>query len=148
MAPKYLYAAFRHILPSTPLERPPAMPINQPSNQIKYASSVSRWPFCAQTISCRLTNVSTVRLKKGGKRFEVNHNSSPLDMGTNLTVHPNSQIACYKNKVQEWRNGVYALVPSPAIDPFQCHELKLFAQRDESGRRAPDQQRLHERVQR
>ncbi|KAH8101580.1 Shwachman-Bodian-diamond syndrome protein [Cristinia sonorae] len=43
------------------------MPINQPSNQIK------------------LTNVSIVRYKKGGKRFE---------------------IACYKNKVQEWRNGV------------------------------------------
>ncbi|RHZ59326.1 hypothetical protein Glove_364g61 [Diversispora epigaea] len=43
------------------------MPINQPSNQIK------------------LTNVSIVRLKKGGKRFE---------------------IACYKNKVMEWRNGV------------------------------------------
>ncbi|KIY64508.1 Shwachman-Bodian-diamond syndrome protein [Cylindrobasidium torrendii FP15055 ss-10] len=43
------------------------MPINQPSNQIK------------------LTNVSIVRLKKGGKRYEV---------------------ACYKNKVQEWRNGV------------------------------------------
>ncbi|EJD04442.1 Shwachman-Bodian-diamond syndrome protein [Fomitiporia mediterranea MF3/22] len=43
------------------------MPINQPSNQIK------------------LTNVSVVRLKKGGKRFEV---------------------ACYKNKVQEWRKGV------------------------------------------
>ncbi|KAJ6627000.1 SBDS protein C-terminal domain-containing protein [Mycena sp. CBHHK59/15] len=41
--------------------------INQPSNQIK------------------LTNVSVVRLKKGGKRFE---------------------IACYKNKVQEWRTGV------------------------------------------
>ncbi|PWN50025.1 putative Shwachman-Bodian-diamond syndrome protein [Violaceomyces palustris] len=43
------------------------MPINQPSNQIK------------------LTNVSVVRLKKGGKRFE---------------------IACYKNKVREWRTGV------------------------------------------
>jgi len=43
------------------------MPINLPSNQIK------------------LTNVSIVRLKKGGKRFE---------------------IACYKNKVQEWRSGV------------------------------------------
>ncbi|KLO11291.1 Shwachman-Bodian-diamond syndrome protein [Schizopora paradoxa] len=43
------------------------MPINQPSNQIK------------------LTNVSIVRLKKGGKRFE---------------------IACYKNKVQEYRTGV------------------------------------------
>ncbi|OAX43634.1 Shwachman-Bodian-diamond syndrome protein [Rhizopogon vinicolor AM-OR11-026] len=43
------------------------MPIQQPSNQIK------------------LTNVSIVRLKKSGKRFE---------------------IACYKNKVQEWRNGV------------------------------------------
>ncbi|CAK5280029.1 unnamed protein product [Mycena citricolor] len=41
--------------------------IYQPSNQIK------------------LTNVSIVRLKKGGKRFE---------------------IACYKNKVQEWRTGV------------------------------------------
>ncbi|KAJ3299142.1 hypothetical protein HK104_009936 [Borealophlyctis nickersoniae] len=33
----------------------------------------------------RLTNVSIVRLKKGGKRFE---------------------IACYKNKVLEWRNQV------------------------------------------
>ncbi|TFY79825.1 hypothetical protein EWM64_g4183 [Hericium alpestre] len=43
------------------------MPINQPSGQIK------------------LTNVSIVRLKKGGKRFE---------------------IACYKNKVQEFRNKV------------------------------------------
>ncbi|KAI1785410.1 Shwachman-Bodian-diamond syndrome protein [Ganoderma leucocontextum] len=43
------------------------MPIQQPSNQIK------------------LTNVSIVKLKKGGKRFE---------------------IACYKNKVQEWRSGV------------------------------------------
>lgn len=43
------------------------MLVQQPSNQIK------------------LTNVSIVRLKKGGKRFE---------------------IACYKNKVQEWRTGV------------------------------------------
>ncbi|CAO1630134.1 unnamed protein product [Sympodiomycopsis kandeliae] len=43
------------------------MPINQPANQIK------------------LTNVSVVRLRKGGKRFE---------------------IACYKNKVREWRSGV------------------------------------------
>ncbi|KAJ3215216.1 hypothetical protein HDU67_000703 [Dinochytrium kinnereticum] len=33
----------------------------------------------------RLTNVSVVRLKKGGKRFE---------------------IACYKNKVMEWRSNV------------------------------------------
>ncbi len=43
------------------------MPVFQPANQIK------------------LTNVSIVRLKKGGKRFE---------------------IACYKNKVREWRTGV------------------------------------------
>jgi ribosome maturation protein SDO1 len=43
------------------------MSIFQPSNQIK------------------LTNVSIVRLRKGGKRFE---------------------IACYKNKVMEWRSGV------------------------------------------
>lgn len=33
----------------------------------------------------RLTNVSIVRLRKGGKRFE---------------------LACYKNKVMEWRNNV------------------------------------------
>lgn len=39
-----------------------------PSNQVKF------------------TNVSIVRLKKGGKRFE---------------------LACYKNKVQEYRNGMY-----------------------------------------
>lgn len=35
----------------------------------------------------RLTNVSVVKYKKGGKRFEV---------------------ACYKNKVTEWRNKMYA----------------------------------------
>ncbi|PVU94350.1 hypothetical protein BB561_002609 [Smittium simulii] len=33
----------------------------------------------------QLTNVSTVRLRKGGKRFE---------------------IACYKNKVSEWKSGI------------------------------------------
>ncbi|KAG1040736.1 hypothetical protein G6F46_004469 [Rhizopus delemar] len=43
------------------------MVIQQPSSQIK------------------LTNVSIVRLRKGGKRFE---------------------LACYKNKVMEWRNNV------------------------------------------
>jgi len=39
----------------------------------------------ALILLCRLTNVSIVRYRKGGKRFE---------------------IACYKNKVMEWRNGV------------------------------------------
>ncbi|KAI8086661.1 ribosome maturation protein SBDS-like protein [Halteromyces radiatus] len=43
------------------------MPIKQPNSQIK------------------LTNVSVVRLRKGGKRFE---------------------LACYKNKVMEWRSNV------------------------------------------
>ncbi|ORZ10534.1 ribosome maturation protein SBDS-like protein [Absidia repens] len=43
------------------------MPIQQPNSQIK------------------LTNVSVVRLRKGGKRFE---------------------LACYKNKVMEWRTNV------------------------------------------
>lgn len=38
----------------------------------------------------RLTNVAVVRLKAKGKRFE---------------------IACYKNKVISWRNGVYVLIP-------------------------------------
>lgn len=34
----------------------------------------------------KLTNVAVVRLRKGGKRFE---------------------IACYRNKVQEYRNKMY-----------------------------------------
>lgn len=46
---------------------PTMVGINQPQNQIK------------------LSNISVVRLKRGGKRFE---------------------IACYKNKVSEWRKGV------------------------------------------
>jgi len=37
------------------------------------------------TNQIRLTNVAVVRMKKGGKRFE---------------------IACYKNKVLSWRSGV------------------------------------------
>ncbi|XP_050436269.1 ribosome maturation protein SBDS [Adelges cooleyi] len=37
------------------------------------------------TNQIRLTNVAVVRMKKGGKRFE---------------------IACYKNKVVSWRNGI------------------------------------------
>uniref|UniRef100_A0A8C2EVX6 SBDS ribosome maturation factor n=1 Tax=Cyprinus carpio TaxID=7962 RepID=A0A8C2EVX6_CYPCA len=36
------------------------------------------------TNQIRLTNVAVVRMKKGGKRFE---------------------IACYKNKVMSWRSG-------------------------------------------
>ena len=45
----------------------------------------------------RLTNVAIVRLKKGGKRFE---------------------IATYPNKVTEWRQGVYVLPPSyPSLSP-------------------------------
>lgn len=34
----------------------------------------------------KLTNVSVVRLKKGGKRFE---------------------IACFKNKILDWKNKLY-----------------------------------------
>lgn len=40
------------------------------------------------TNQIRLTNVAIVRLKKGGKRFE---------------------IACYKNKVLSWRNKLYVM---------------------------------------
>lgn len=35
----------------------------------------------------KLTNVSVVRLKRGGRRFE---------------------LACYRNKVQDYRNKLYA----------------------------------------
>ncbi|KAI0115286.1 UPF0023 family protein [Daldinia grandis] len=48
-----------------------------------------RWPktqvFFKSSNQIKLTNVSLVRLKKGKKRFE---------------------IACYKNKVLEWRSGI------------------------------------------
>ena len=44
--------------------------INQPSNQIKYAlGTLYKSPILNP--ACRLTNVSIVRLKKGGKRFEA-----------------------------------------------------------------------------
>jgi ribosome maturation protein Sdo1 len=51
--------------------------------------------FTGLWLTCRLTNVSIVRMKKGGKRFEVSCPSSGL-----------TQIACYKNKVSEFRSGV------------------------------------------
>ena len=41
--------------------------------------------FCSDAGQKRLTNVAVVRYKKKGKRFE---------------------IACYKNKVLNWRNGM------------------------------------------
>lgn len=62
--PAFSHPTRRYPYPSISLSV--TMPINQPANQIK------------------LTNVSVVRLRKGGKRFEV---------------------ACYKNKVVDWRNG-------------------------------------------
>lgn len=46
------------------------MPIQQPSNQIKSVLSCGDQGFYAD-VKYRLTNVSIVRLKKGGKRFEV-----------------------------------------------------------------------------
>ncbi|GJJ09398.1 hypothetical protein Clacol_003620 [Clathrus columnatus] len=46
----------------------------------------------------RLTNVSIVRLKKGGKRFELHTKV--------ITIIWDKKIACYKNKVQEWRRGI------------------------------------------
>ena len=79
------------------------MPIQQPSGQIKcvyIAIIVSR----VDGNRVRLTNVSIVRLKKGGKRFEVGKGSRGL-RSDEAQIYV--QIACYKNKVQEWRNGVY-----------------------------------------
>lgn len=49
---------------------PSVMRVNQPSNQIKWVS----WSIESMLMLMlmdRLTNVSIVRLKKGGKRFEV-----------------------------------------------------------------------------
>jgi len=43
------------------------------------------------TNQIRLTNIAVVRLKKGGKRFE---------------------IACYRNKVVSWRNKEYVNISS------------------------------------
>lgn len=52
------------------------------SNEANHFVPIS---VCAAANQIKLTNVSVVRLRKGGKRFE---------------------IACYKNKVREWRSGV------------------------------------------
>lgn len=54
--------------PSTTVDIMPL--INQPSNQIKYApATLYESPILSPT--SRLTNVSIVRLKKGGRRFEA-----------------------------------------------------------------------------
>ena len=45
-----------------------------------------------------------MRLKKGGKRFEVYDTSPGILLRPRLPC--SVQIACYKNKVQEWRSGV------------------------------------------
>lgn len=80
------------------------MQISQPSNQIK------------------LTNVAVVRLKKGGKRFEVGraggwwmvdggrsrHARTELladEAPTPLLPNPTHQIACYSNSVKSYRAG-------------------------------------------
>ncbi len=46
-------------------------------------------PACPHTGQKRLTNIAVVRLKKNGERFE---------------------IACYKNKVGDWRSGMWVAV--------------------------------------
>ena len=50
-------------------------------------SHVRDLPFSACAGQKRLTNIAAVRYKKMGLRFE---------------------LACYKNKVVNWRNGMYA----------------------------------------
>ena len=70
-------------------KRKPPQVIEMQINQVSEVSACSSciWiPDASQPSNqIRLTNVSLVRLKKGKKRFE---------------------IACYKNKVLEWRSGV------------------------------------------
>jgi ribosome maturation protein Sdo1 len=51
------------------------------------------------TNQIRLTNIAIVRLKKGGKRFE---------------------IACYRNKVVSWRNKEYDI----SVDFFS--KIKIY----------------------
>lgn len=46
--------------------------------------AIANMSIFTPTNQIRLTNVAVVRMKKGGKRFE---------------------IACYKNKVMSWRSG-------------------------------------------
>ena len=54
------------------------------------------------TNQIRLTNVAVVRMKKNGKRFE---------------------IACYKNKVVSWRNGMYVNI---AYNIFCLDKIKYL----------------------
>jgi hypothetical protein len=53
-------------------------------------SRVRNLPFSARAGQKRLTNIAAVRYKKMGLRFE---------------------LACYKNKVVNWRNGMCAPFP-------------------------------------
>lgn len=53
------------------------------------------------TNQIRLTNIATVRLKKGGKRFE---------------------IACYRNKVVSWRNKEFVY----SIADFLIVRISIF----------------------
>ena len=69
------------------------MQISQPSNRITSVIVASQRLAHAD----RLTNVAVVRYKRGGKRFEVRSGACER----HLTI----QIACYPNKVREWRSG-------------------------------------------
>lgn len=54
----------------------------------------------------KLTNVSIVRLKKAGKRFEVpSLVLPPLFCPPLNALLPSTQIACYKNTVRAYRSG-------------------------------------------
>ena len=75
----------------------------------------------------RLTNVSIVRLKKGGKRFE---------------------IACYKNKVLEWRNNVYGFWQPPVTISWPRFDNSHSLKRNRLGQCPPSRPSFHKRVQR
>lgn len=66
-----------------PLHSPPPPPPTHEAELASADTNILTWEL--QSNQIRLTNVSLVRLKKGKKRFE---------------------IACYKNKVLEWRSGI------------------------------------------
>jgi hypothetical protein len=63
--------------------RPPRCPCSPPA--LPAGPATRRCTFATPAGQKRLTNIAVVRLKRQGNRYE---------------------IACYKNKVGDWRSGV------------------------------------------
>lgn len=78
------------------------MPINQPSNQVK------------------LTNVSVVRLKKGGKRFEVSH----MRVHQSMVLITVDRLPATRTKYKNGGKGCKDALKTPQWTPLNFTQVK------------------------